>query len=82
MYVSVVSDSRMGFTLKGVLKDTGRLMSPYEALTYAGVQDYRAKGGENRMCLMLSEKSPRLDEPLLAAALHKELREVQGILRR
>lgn len=82
LYVSVVSDSRMAFTLQGVLKDTGRLLSPYEALTYAGVQDYRAKGGENRMCVMLSEKSPQLDEPLLAEALHKELRDVQSILRR
>ncbi len=82
LYVSVVSDSRMAFTLKGVLKDSGCLLSPYEALTYAGVQDYRAKGGENRMCVMLSEKSPRLDEQLLSEALHKELREIQSILRR
>lgn len=82
LHVSVVSDSRMTFTLRGVLKDTGRLLSPYEALTYAGVQDYRAKGGENRMCLMLSEKSPQLDERLLSEILNKEPREIQSILRR
>lgn len=82
LYVSVVSDSRMAFTLSGVLKNTGRLLSPYEALAYAGVQDYRAKGGENRLCVLLSEKSPQLDEEILARALKKSLPEVRAILRR
>ena len=82
LYVSVVSDSRMLFTISGVLQTSDRLLSPYEALTYAGIQDYRAKGGENRLCLMLSEKSPALDDLVCAQALGKKPEEVRAILRR
>lgn len=82
LYVSVVSDSRMLFTISGVLQTSDRLLSPYEALTYAGIQDYRAKGGENRLCLMLSEKSPALDDLVCAQALGKKPEEVRVILRR
>lgn len=82
LYVSVVSDNRMLFTISGVFQTANMLLSPYEALTYAGIQDYRAKGGENRLCLMLSEKSPALDDQVCAQALGKGTKEVRAILRR
>lgn len=66
LYVSVVSDRRMEFTLE----TAGTLLSPYDALIYAGVQDYRAKNGEYVYCLMLSEKSPALCADTLAQVLH------------
>lgn len=80
IYVSVVSDSRMGLTAAGVLQTSGQLVSPYDALCYAGVQDYRAKGGEYRVCLMLSERSPGLEVSTLSDALGITVEELKAYL--
>lgn len=69
LYVSVVSDSRMAFTAAGILQTAHCVISPYDAMCVAGVQDYRAKCGENRLCLLLSEWAPGLDAKTLADAL-------------
>lgn len=81
LYVSVVSDNRMAFTAAGVFQTTGSPVSPYDALCIAGVQDYRAKSGENRLCLLLSQWAPGLDVDTLADALgvtEKELKHSLG----
>lgn len=82
IYVSVVSDNRMTFTAAGIYQTTRCLVSPYDALCYAGVQDYRAKGGENRMCLVLSQWSPALDSETLAGALGITEKEINRLLGR
>ena len=38
-------------------------------MAYAGGQDYRAKSGENRLCLMLSDRNPALDAQALETLL-------------
>lgn len=65
LFVGVVSRERLELTLTGVLKNYGCLISPYGAMAYAGAQDYRAKSGENRLCLMLSDRNPALDAQTL-----------------
>lgn len=82
VYVSVVSDNRMAFAAAGVLQTTGCLVSPYDALCYAGVQDYRAKSGQNRMCLVLSQRDPALDATVLADALGIPGKQIEAYLRR
>lgn len=69
LFVGVVSRERLGITLNGVLKNYDCLLSPYTAVAYAGAQDYRAKSGENRLCLLLSDRSPGLDSDCLAKLL-------------
>ena len=61
---------------------TGCLVSPYDALCYAGVQDYRAKSGQNRMCLVLSQRDPALDATVLADALGIPGKQIEAYLRR
>lgn len=67
-FVSVVGQQRMEAELRG-LYARGILLSPYDALCYAGVLDYRARTGENRPCLLLSARSPRLDREVVTDAL-------------
>ena len=69
LFVGVTSESRLTLTLTGVLKNYDCLLSPYTAILYAGVQDYRSKAGENRRALLLSERSPEPDSDTISALL-------------
>ena len=69
LIVGVTSESRLTLTLTGVLKNYDCLLSPYTAILYAGVQDYRSKAGENRRALLLSERSPEPDSDTISALL-------------
>ncbi len=69
LYVSVIGDRRMLETIPSVFATRRYLLSPYDALAYAGLLDYRAKTGENRLSLILSEKSPGRDLDTVAAAM-------------
>lgn len=68
-YVSVVSSRRIKDTIPGVLRTHGYLLSPGTALGYAGMLDYRAKKGEFRPVLVVSEKSPLCDARIVADIL-------------
>ena len=69
LFVGVTSESRLSLTLTGVLKNYDCLLSPYTAILYAGVQDYRSKAGENRRALLLSERSPEPDGDTISMLL-------------
>ena len=69
LFVGVTSESRLTLTLTGVLKNYDCLLSPYTAILYAGVQDYRSKAGENRRALLLSERSPEPDGDTISMLL-------------
>lgn len=60
-YVSVVSTGRMHDTIPGVLRTHRYLLSPGEALAYAGLLDYRARKGSLAPALVIGEKSPLVD---------------------
>lgn len=77
--VSVISGPGMMRTIPNVFSTSRTLLSPYAALAYAGLLDYRARTGESRYGLILAEKSPATDPATVSEALNispKELREL------
>ncbi len=80
--VCVVSDGRMMSTIPNVYSTSGYLLSPYGALSYAGLQDYRARTGESRDALLLCERSAAADEPTVALALKITPEELQQLIRK
>lgn len=69
IYVTVTSERRVLSTIPNVYATHSYVLSPYTALAYAGLQDYRSRTGENRIALILSEKSPILDAAVVASAM-------------
>lgn len=57
LYASVVGTRRIDSVIGSVYRTNDYIMDPYTALSYGGLQDYRAKTGENRMTLLLAENS-------------------------
>ena len=60
IYVTVTGGSRIRSTIPNAWGTHGCLLAPCTALTYAGLEDYRARTGEGRCAVLLSEKSPRI----------------------
>ena len=69
MYGSVSSDQRMRNTIPSVYRTHGHLLSPYGALAYAGLLDYRTIAEVPRDGLVLEERSPLKDKETVADAL-------------
>ena len=69
IYVTVTSDQRVLSTIPKVFSSQKYLLSPYSALAYAGLQDYRVRTGESRTALILAEKSPVCDPQTMSSAL-------------
>ena len=66
MFAAVCSDSRMASIVSGVYRTRGYILSPYAALAYGSLQDYRAITGENGPVLLVSERSPLCDGALVS----------------
>lgn len=79
-YVSVISNQRMLQTIPSVYHTHDHLLSPYGALAYAGLLDYRTVAEEPRYGLVLEEKSPVRDAETVAAALGVEASAVKNYL--
>lgn len=69
LFVSVVSSHRIRQTIPHAYATHRYLMSPETALAYAGMLDYRAKKGQQRYCVVLSEKSPVCDAGFVAQTM-------------
>ena len=69
IYVTVNSSPRILGAIPGLFTTHGYLAGPAGALAYAGLQDYRARTGENRTALVMTERSPRIDSAVVADAL-------------
>lgn len=69
IYVTVTSQRRILSTIPSVYGTHKYLMSPYSALAYAGLLDYRSRTGESRTALVLAEKSPLRDAETVSSAL-------------
>lgn len=80
LYVSVIGERRMMETIPSVFTTRRYLLSPYDALSYAGLLDYRAKTGGNRLSLILSEKSPGRDLDTVASAMGTTVDELADYL--
>jgi len=55
LYACVVGEKRVDAVISSVYRTNDYIMDPYTALSYGGLQDYRAKTGENRTTLLLQE---------------------------
>lgn len=55
LYASVVGERRIDTVISSVYRTNDYIIDPYTALSYGGLQDYRAKTGENRTTLLLEE---------------------------
>lgn len=69
MFAAVCSDSRMASIVLGVYRTRSYILSPYAALAYGSLQDYRAITGESRQTLLIAERSPLCDGALVGQLL-------------
>ena len=69
MYGAVVSRKRLDGMIRNVSNSANYLLDPAGAFGYGGLQDYRAKTGETRPALILSERSPAMAATVVAEAL-------------
>lgn len=72
IYVTVSSEKRIRSTIPTAFSTHRYLLSPAGALPYAGLQDYRARTGEMRTALILTEKSPKLAQKQIADIMGME----------
>lgn len=56
--VSVVGSDRITSVISSFYSTTGCVLDPYTALSYGGLQDYRAKTGESTPTVLLWDKNP------------------------
>lgn len=69
MYATVTSQERLNGVIPNVYRTGGYIMGPQTALAYSGLQDYRAKTGESRLALLISDRSPVCDSKAVAACM-------------
>lgn len=71
LFCTVVSNNRIGATLNSFYRSNNYIIEPYTALSYGGLQDYRAKTGNGTMALLLADQSP--------LAYAQEIEEANGL---
>lgn len=79
LFVSVISSERLKQTIPGVWATHHYVMSPYTAMAYAGLLDYRAKKGQLRCSVVFADRSPKHHGSFVAGCLgitEAELKEV------
>lgn len=69
MHASVVGSKRILSAIPNVYRTNSYILGPYTALAYSGLLDYRARTGESRLALVLSERSPIRDARTVAQAM-------------
>lgn len=80
MFSAVVSQARLEATIPSVYRTGGYILGPYTALAYGGLLDYRAKTGESRTALLLSDRSPVCDAAFVAGTMEISERELKAKL--
>lgn len=69
LFAAVISDSRVATIIPGVYRTRNYVLSPYAALAYGSVQDFRATTGEERPTLLIADHSPIKDSALVSRLL-------------
>ena len=77
LYAAVVGRQRLEWAILNLYKTDGFLSDPYTALTYSGLMDYRARTGQTRKALILSEESPLHSMSYLAKCMGVPLEELK-----
>lgn len=76
MFAAVISDSRVDTIIHNVYRTSNYIFGPYSALAYGSLLDYRAKTGESRPALLLSERSPICDSDKVSKAMQVPVSEL------
>ncbi len=69
LFAAVISDSRTGTIITGVYRTRSYILSPYSALAYGSLQDFRATTGEENPTLLMADRSPMKDSGLVGKIL-------------
>ena len=75
-FAAVISDSRVNTIIHSVYRTSNYVFGPYGALAYGSLLDYRAKTGESRQALLLTERSPICDSEQVARAMQVPVSEL------
>lgn len=76
IFPAVSSISRIDSVIRNVCSTAQYILSPYDALAYGALLDYRSKSGQGSTCLLLSERSPMCDDRTVAYALGIETQQL------
>ncbi len=79
-FASVNSDSRVASLIFNFFRANHYVLSPYSALGYGSLSDYRAKTGESRTAVLLCEHSPVRDDQFVAQAMNISVTELEKLL--
>ena len=77
IFSAVVGKERVNSIIPRVYSTNEYLLAPMSALAYGGIQDYRAKTGEVRPTLILSEKSPARCADAVAKAMGMSVQQLK-----
>lgn len=77
IYATVISQERVCALIPSVYRMAGYIMGPETATAYGGLQDYRAKTGENGLMLLISDKSAIVDIKKVASYMDMAEQEIQ-----
>lgn len=80
MFASVISQQRVSALIPSVYRMAQYIMGPQTAMAYGGLQDYRAKTRDNRMALIMSDRSPSQDCTQIAQAMNMSEWNLQKII--
>ncbi len=80
IFAAVISDSRIVTLIPSVYRISQYIFGPYGALAYGSLMDYRAKTGESRRAILLSQQGPLLDGDLICQCLNISGAELQKLL--
>lgn len=83
LFATVVWGKRVKSTIPNVYSTSRYVLSPYSALAYAGLMDYRSVTGKNTPALILGQRSPIHEKEYVMAAMgvdEKELRRRLNLL--
>ncbi len=77
MFAAVISDSRIRSLIPSVYRTNQYIFGPYGALAYGSLMDYRAKTGETRPAILLSQQGALCDGDFVAGCMDISLPELQ-----
>lgn len=76
MFAAVVSGSRLEAAVPSVYSTGGCIVGPYTALGYSALLDYRARTGTRRPALLVADRHPVCDGPLVARMMNIPIEEL------
>lgn len=69
LFAAVISDNRMASIIPAVYRSGDYILSPYAALAYGCLQDFRATTGEENLTMLICDRSPVKDGALVSRLL-------------